>query len=111
MARIILSELQHTAALVDLLMGAQVPPKKMQAQFFPDSDHGINYNNAGVFQSRQLKMKLLEEKHRVSVSQMPEEGVDWTFHMLDSDEDGMDFGVPNGMKEVSYGLRKQDHRS
>jgi hypothetical protein len=92
-------------------MGAQVPPEKMQAQFFPDSDHGINYNKAGVFQSRQLKMKLLEEKHRVSVSQVPEESVDLTLHVVDSDEDGIDFGVPNGMKEVSHGHRKQDYMS
>jgi dipeptidyl-peptidase-4 len=102
---------QHSAALVDLLMGAKVPPQKLQAQFFPDSDHGISYNNAGTFQSRQLKMKLLEEKHRVTAPQMLEDDVDMTIRVPDLDGTSVDVGQPNGMKETGSGLKKQSRSS
>jgi dipeptidyl-peptidase-4 len=102
---------QHTAALVDLLMGAKVPPEKMQAQFFPDSDHGISYNKAGTFQSKQLKMKLLEEKHRVPAPRAPVEDVDLTIRLSDWESDSMDLGMSNGMKETGDGLKKQGRGS
>ncbi|KAF2427772.1 hypothetical protein EJ08DRAFT_680745 [Tothia fuscella] len=94
---------QHTAGLVDLLMGAQVPPEKMQAQFFPDSDHQIAYNKAGTFQSRQLKMKLLEEKHRVVVSESQEGNVD----IVEFADQSIERGIHNGMKEIRGENRKQ----
>lgn len=56
---------QHTAALVDLLMGAGVGPDKLTTQFFTDSDHSIHYNKAQDFLYAQLTKKLLEEKKRV----------------------------------------------
>jgi dipeptidyl-peptidase-4 len=102
---------QHSAALVDLLMGASVPPEKLQAQFFPDSDHGISYNKAGTFQSKQLKMKLLEEKHRVIAPQALSEDVDLVVRLPELEDVHLDLGVPNGMKETSGGLRKQSHNS
>ncbi|KAI1978074.1 Dipeptidyl peptidase 4 [Ophidiomyces ophidiicola] len=55
---------QNAAALSDLLMGARVSPSKMDSTWFTDSDHGIRYNNNGLFQSRELLMKLYEEKNR-----------------------------------------------
>lgn len=55
---------QHSAALVDLLVGAGVSPAKMDATWFTDSDHGIRYNGGSAFQYKELTMKLYEEKHR-----------------------------------------------
>jgi dipeptidyl aminopeptidase/acylaminoacyl peptidase len=56
---------QHTASLVDLLMGAGVGPDKLSTQFFTDSDHSIYYDNAQTFLYAQLTKKLLDEKKRV----------------------------------------------
>ncbi|KAK2798196.1 diacylglycerol pyrophosphate phosphatase [Onygenales sp. PD_10] len=55
---------QHSAALVDLLMGAGVSPQKMQVQWFTDSDHGIRYNGGTEFLYKQLTKRLYEEKKR-----------------------------------------------
>ncbi|KAF2456074.1 dipeptidyl peptidase IV N-terminal region-domain-containing protein [Lineolata rhizophorae] len=55
---------QHSAVLVDLLVGAGVSPEKLQVQWFTDSDHSLTYNGASLFAVRQLTMKLWEEKNR-----------------------------------------------
>jgi dipeptidyl-peptidase 4 len=55
----------HTAALFDTLVGAGVPPEKVQATFFTDSDHGIRYNRANEYLFKQLTRLLREEKDRV----------------------------------------------
>ncbi|PSN61758.1 hypothetical protein BS50DRAFT_578264 [Corynespora cassiicola Philippines] len=59
---------QNAAALVDLLMGAQVSPEKMKNTWFTDSDHSIRYNNGGKFLYREMTKKLFEEKNRVGDS-------------------------------------------
>ncbi|KAF2750138.1 hypothetical protein M011DRAFT_396545 [Sporormia fimetaria CBS 119925] len=55
---------QNSAALVDLLMGERVTPEKMDATFFPDSDHSIVYNQQSKYLYRQLSKKLFDEKNR-----------------------------------------------
>jgi dipeptidyl-peptidase-4 len=54
----------HTAALVELLMSAKVPPTKLRSQFFPDSDHSIAFDNQQVFLFQQLSLFLQEQKVR-----------------------------------------------
>ncbi|EEH18802.2 hypothetical protein PABG_01121 [Paracoccidioides brasiliensis Pb03] len=55
---------QHSAALVDTLMGAGVSPQKMQVQWFTDSDHSIRYNGGSEFLYKQLTKMLYEQKIR-----------------------------------------------
>ncbi|KAI4858703.1 dipeptidyl peptidase IV N-terminal region-domain-containing protein [Hypoxylon rubiginosum] len=55
---------QNTAALVDLLVGAGVPPAKMQWRVFTDSDHGISYNGASTYLYKFLTELLYREKIR-----------------------------------------------
>ncbi|KAK0727785.1 dipeptidyl peptidase IV N-terminal region-domain-containing protein [Lasiosphaeria miniovina] len=59
---------QNSAALVDLLMGAKVSPEKLAVAWFTDSDHSINYHNAGAYLYKQLSKKLFDEKARVGNS-------------------------------------------
>lgn len=54
----------HTAALVERLMAAKVPPTKLRTQFFPDSDHNIVYSNQQIFMLQQLAWFLQEQKVR-----------------------------------------------
>lgn len=56
---------QHSAALVDTLVGGGVGPDKLQVQYFTDSDHDQRYNGAYRFLHRQLAKRLWEEKVRV----------------------------------------------
>lgn len=55
---------QNTAALVDLLVGAGVPPSKMQWRSYTDSDHSINYNGAYTYLFKELTQLLFREKLR-----------------------------------------------
>ncbi|KAL2109796.1 hypothetical protein VUR80DRAFT_2030 [Thermomyces stellatus] len=55
---------QHAAALVDLLVGEGVSPEKMSMFAFTDSDHSINYNNAGLYLYRFLTERLFQEVRR-----------------------------------------------
>ncbi|KLU83915.1 seprase [Magnaporthiopsis poae ATCC 64411] len=55
---------QNTAALVDLLVGARVPPTKLHFQAHTDSDHSIVYNSAGVFMYKTIIEALYQEKNR-----------------------------------------------
>ncbi|KAJ2996362.1 hypothetical protein NUW58_g996 [Xylaria curta] len=55
---------QHSAALIDLLVGAGVPPSKMQWRAYTDSDHGIRYNGANVYIYKELTQLLFREKLR-----------------------------------------------
>lgn len=55
---------QHAAALVDLLVGEGVSPEKMRMFAFTDSDHRINYNNAGLYLYRFLTERLFDEVER-----------------------------------------------
>ncbi|PYI28944.1 putative dipeptidyl peptidase 4 [Aspergillus indologenus CBS 114.80] len=55
---------QHSAALVDLLVGAGVSPEKVQVQWFTDSDHHIHYHGGNVFLYKQLAGRLFAEKLR-----------------------------------------------
>ncbi|XXG95778.1 Dipeptidyl peptidase 4 [Hypoxylon texense] len=55
---------QNTAALLDLLVGAGVPPAKMQWRVFTDSDHGISYNGASTYLYKFLTELLYREKIR-----------------------------------------------
>ncbi|KAK7425891.1 Dipeptidyl peptidase 4 [Neonectria magnoliae] len=57
---------QHTAALVDLLVGGGVSPEKMKMFAFTDSDHSINYNGANVYIYKYLTARLYDEVKRVS---------------------------------------------
>ncbi|KPM44158.1 putative dipeptidyl peptidase 4 [Neonectria ditissima] len=56
---------QHTAALVDLLVGGGVSPEKMKMFAFTDSDHSINYNGADVYIYKYLTARLYDEVKRV----------------------------------------------
>jgi dipeptidyl-peptidase-4 len=86
---------QHTATMVDTLIGQGVPPEKLQIMPFTDSDHSINYNNQNTFLYKQLTKRLYEEKMRVVGRQ---ERHQWTYtapvkakknnrYMRDMDED------------------------
>ncbi|KAJ8104737.1 hypothetical protein ONZ43_g7708 [Nemania bipapillata] len=55
---------QNTAALVDLLVGAGVPPSKMQWRTYTDSDHSIRYNGAYTYLFKELTQLLFREKLR-----------------------------------------------
>ena len=55
---------QHGAVLLDTLMNAGVSPQKLDAMWFTDSDHSINFHGASMFLYKQLTMKLYEEKNR-----------------------------------------------
>ena len=55
---------QHTAAMVDLLVGAGVSPEKMKMFAFTDSDHGIYYNGADVYIYKYLTERLFDEVER-----------------------------------------------
>ncbi|SPO07240.1 related to dipeptidyl aminopeptidase B [Cephalotrichum gorgonifer] len=55
---------QHTAALVDLLVGGGVTPEKMKLFAFTDSDHSINYNGASAFLYKYLTARLFDEVKR-----------------------------------------------
>jgi dipeptidyl-peptidase-4 len=55
---------QHTAALVDLLVGEGVTPDKMKMFAFTDSDHGIYYNGADVYIYKFLTARLWDELQR-----------------------------------------------
>ncbi|KAI1174683.1 dipeptidyl peptidase IV N-terminal region-domain-containing protein [Nemania sp. FL0916] len=55
---------QNTAALIDLLVGAGVPPSKMQWRSYTDSDHSINYNGAYAYLFKELTQLLFQEKRR-----------------------------------------------
>ena len=55
---------QHTAALVDLLVGDGVSPEKMDWRAYTDSDHSIAYNGANVDLYKHLSGKLYDEKNR-----------------------------------------------
>lgn len=55
---------QHTAALVDLLVGAGVSPEKMKMFAFTDSDHSIRYNNASLYIYKYLTERLYDEVKR-----------------------------------------------
>jgi dipeptidyl-peptidase-4 len=55
---------QHTAALVDLLVGDGVSPEKMDWRAYTDSDHSIAYNGANVDLYKHLSSKLYNEKNR-----------------------------------------------
>lgn len=57
---------QNTAALVDLLVGAGVPPAKMQWRVFTDSDHGISYHGASTYLYKFMTELLYREKTRES---------------------------------------------
>ncbi|KAH9997388.1 dipeptidyl peptidase IV N-terminal region-domain-containing protein [Xylariaceae sp. FL0662B] len=57
---------QNTAALVDLLVGAGVPPVKMQWRTFTDSDHGISYHGASTYLYKFMTELLYREKVRTS---------------------------------------------
>ncbi|KAI0173489.1 dipeptidyl peptidase IV N-terminal region-domain-containing protein [Hypoxylon sp. FL1284] len=65
---------QNTAALLDLLVGAGVPPSKMQWRVFTDSDHGISYNGASTYLYKFLTELLYREKTRETEDD--NEGVD-----------------------------------
>ncbi|PKS05194.1 hypothetical protein jhhlp_008562 [Lomentospora prolificans] len=56
---------QHTAALIDLLVGGGVPPEKMKMFAFTDSDHGISYNGADTYIYKFLTARLYDEVQRV----------------------------------------------
>ncbi|KAL7622445.1 Dipeptidyl peptidase 4 [Parahypoxylon ruwenzoriense] len=55
---------QNTAALIDLLVGAGVPPSKMQWRVFTDSDHGISYHGASTYLYKFMTELLYREKAR-----------------------------------------------
>ncbi|CAJ2505761.1 Uu.00g131550.m01.CDS01 [Anthostomella pinea] len=55
---------QNTAALVDLLVGAGVPPIKMQWRTFTDSDHSISYHGATTYLYKFMTELLYREKIR-----------------------------------------------
>ncbi|RYO82367.1 hypothetical protein DL766_004753 [Monosporascus sp. MC13-8B] len=55
---------QNAAALIDLLVGAGVPPQKMDWRAFTDSDHGIRYNGASTYLYKHLTSLLYREKMR-----------------------------------------------
>ncbi|KAI8625928.1 dipeptidyl peptidase IV N-terminal region-domain-containing protein [Xylariaceae sp. FL1651] len=55
---------QNTAALIDLLVGAGVPPVKMQWRTYTDSDHSINYHGASTYLYKELTELLYQEKIR-----------------------------------------------
>ncbi len=59
---------QNTAALIDLLVGAGVPPQKMEWRAFTDSDHGIGYNGANTYLYKYLTSLLYREKLRTGES-------------------------------------------
>ncbi|TPX17348.1 uncharacterized protein E0L32_012177 [Thyridium curvatum] len=56
---------QNTAALVDLLVGAGVPPAKLNWLAFTDSDHGISYHGATAYLYKHLTARLYQERQRV----------------------------------------------
>ncbi|KAI1494886.1 dipeptidyl peptidase IV N-terminal region-domain-containing protein [Biscogniauxia mediterranea] len=55
---------QNTAALLDLLVGAGVPPAKMEWRAFTDSDHSIAYHGARTYLYKFLTELLFREKNR-----------------------------------------------
>ncbi|KAF9765369.1 hypothetical protein IL306_002340 [Fusarium sp. DS 682] len=55
---------QHTAAMVDLLVGAGVSPEKMKMFAFTDSDHSIVYNGASPWIYKYLTARLYDEVKR-----------------------------------------------
>ncbi|KAI0376458.1 dipeptidyl peptidase IV N-terminal region-domain-containing protein [Hypomontagnella monticulosa] len=55
---------QNTAALVDLLVNARVPPEKMQWRVFTDSDHGISFHGASTYLYKFMTELLYREKTR-----------------------------------------------
>ncbi|KAI3324183.1 dipeptidyl peptidase IV N-terminal region-domain-containing protein [Xylariaceae sp. AK1471] len=55
---------QNTAALLDLLVGAGVPPDKFQWRTYTDSDHGIRYHGASTYLYKALTQLLYREKIR-----------------------------------------------
>lgn len=55
---------QNTAALIDLLVGAGVPPQKMEWRAFTDSDHSIRYNGANTYLYKYLTSLLYRERLR-----------------------------------------------
>lgn len=55
---------QNTAALIDLLVGAGVPPQQMEWRAFTDSDHSIRYNGANTYLYKYLTSLLYRERLR-----------------------------------------------
>ncbi|KOS22468.1 Dipeptidyl peptidase 4 [Escovopsis weberi] len=55
---------QNAAALVDLLMGDGVSPRKFKMMAFTDSDHGISYHGGSEFIYKFLTERLWEEVRR-----------------------------------------------
>ncbi|KAI2621325.1 dipeptidyl peptidase IV N-terminal region-domain-containing protein [Xylaria nigripes] len=55
---------QNTAALLDLLVGAGVPPSQMQWRSYTDSDHSINYHGAYTYLYKEMTQLLYREKRR-----------------------------------------------
>lgn len=55
---------QHTAALIDLLVGGGVTPEEMDMFAFTDSNHRINYNGAYTYIYKLLTKRLYEEVQR-----------------------------------------------
>lgn len=55
---------QNTAALIDLLVGAGVPPSKMQWRTYTDSDHSIRYHGASTYLYKEMTQLLYREKIR-----------------------------------------------
>ncbi|KAI5457863.1 dipeptidyl peptidase IV N-terminal region-domain-containing protein [Mariannaea sp. PMI_226] len=55
---------QHTAALLDLLVGGSVSPKKMKLLVFTDGGHNMDYNGGRLFLYRFLTERLYDEVKR-----------------------------------------------
>jgi dipeptidyl-peptidase-4 len=55
---------QHTAALLDLLVGGGVTPEEMDMFAFTDSNHRITYNGAYLYIYKFLTKRLYEEVQR-----------------------------------------------
>lgn len=55
---------QNAAAMVDLLVGAGVPPSKFQWHAYTDSDHRVVYNGADDFLYKHMTEFLYREKNR-----------------------------------------------
>lgn len=55
---------QNTAALIDLLVGAKVPPSKLKMMAFTDSDHSISYHGASTYIYKFLTSRLWDEVQR-----------------------------------------------
>lgn len=55
---------QNTAALVDLLVGAEVSPEQMSMVAFTDSAHSLQYNGAPTYHYKALTRRLYLERNR-----------------------------------------------